>query len=263
MNILGIVIATLVVALTGLIIGLLLGVAGEKFQVEVNEQEALVREALPGYNCGGCGYAGCDALATAIVAGEKGVNACTAGGSSVTLKLAEIMGAEAAVEEKQVAYVQCAGTCDKTKNKYSYYGIADCKKIEYIPGKGEKECVYGCMGYGSCVRACQFDAIHIIDGIAYVDKEKCTACSKCIAECPNNLIELVPYTSTEHVRCSSRDKGKDVKLGCSIGCIGCKMCVKVCPTNAIAVNENLAHIDYSLCINCGECAKVCPVKVIQ
>lgn len=263
MSIIGVIIATLVVGITGLIIGLLLGIAGEKFKVEVDEKEIRVREVLPGYNCGGCGYAGCDALAAAISSGEKPVDACPVGGAAVAELVAKVMGVEATETDKQVAFVKCAGTCDKTKNKYNYYGIADCKKIEYVPGRGEKQCVYGCMGYGSCVRVCPFDAIHIVDGIAFVDKEKCTACSKCVAECPNNIIELVPYTSEQHVRCSSKDKGKDVKLSCSIGCIACKMCEKVCPTGAIKVNDNIAHIDYSLCNNCGECARVCPVKVIQ
>lgn len=263
MSITGVIIATLVVSITGLIIGVLLGVAGEKFNVEVDERESLVREVLPGYNCGGCGYAGCDALAAAIASGEKTADACTAGGASVAEKVAKVMGVEISETEKQVAFVKCAGTCEKTKNKYNYYGIGDCKKIEYVPGHGEKQCVYGCMGYGSCVRVCPFDAIHIVDGIALVDREKCTACSKCIAECPNNLIELVPYNSTEHVRCNSKDKGKDVKLSCSAGCIACKICEKVCPTEAIKVNDNIAHIDYSLCTNCGECAKKCPVKVIS
>lgn len=263
MSITGVIIATLVVGIIGLIIGLLLGVAGEKFKVEVDEREIRVREVLPGYNCGGCGYAGCDALAAAISSGEKSVDGCPVGGAAVAEKVAEVMGVEVTETEKQVAFVKCAGTCDKTKNKYNYYGIADCKKIEYVPGRGEKQCVYGCMGYGSCVRVCPFDAIHIVDGIAFVDKEKCTACSKCITECPNSLIELVPYNSEQHVRCSSKDKGKDVKLSCSTGCIACKMCEKKCPTGAIKVNDNLAYIDYSLCTNCGECAKVCPVKVIQ
>lgn len=263
MSITGILIATLVVGLTGLIIGLLLGVAGEKFKVEVDEKEILVRELLPGYNCGGCGFAGCDALAAAIASGERPANACPVGGAPVSTKIAEALGVEVSETEPMIAYVQCAGTCDKAKDKYNYYGIADCRKVEYVPGRGKKQCTYGCMGFGSCVRVCEFDAIHIIDGIAFVDKDACTSCGKCITECPNNIIELVPYKSTEHVRCSSKDKGKETKLACSAGCIGCKMCVKVCPTGAITVNDNLAHIDYNLCTNCGECAKVCPVKVIQ
>ena len=54
----GILIAVAVVAGVGIVIGILLGVAGEKFKVEVDEKEIAVRELLPGNNCGGCGYPG-------------------------------------------------------------------------------------------------------------------------------------------------------------------------------------------------------------
>lgn len=165
-----------------------------------------------------CGFAGCEALAAAIASGEKPVDGCPVGGSAVAAKVGEVMGIAVDESEKKVAYVTCAGTCDKTKNKYNYYGIADCKKIEYVPGRGENN-VFMAVWDMEAACVCSFDAIHVIDGIAVVDKEKCTACSKCIAECPNHLIELVPYKSEQHVRCSSKDKGKDVKLACSTGCI--------------------------------------------
>ncbi|WP_455714607.1 RnfABCDGE type electron transport complex subunit B [Anaerosporobacter sp.] len=262
MSIEGIIVATLIVSITGLVIGLLLGLAGEKFKVEVDEKELKVRELLPGNNCGGCGFAGCDALAKAIATGEAKSNACPVAGSEKAKLISEIMGVEAEEKEKQVAFVKCAGTCDKTNRKYNYYGIRDCKKVALIPGKGDKLCSYGCMGYGSCVNACAFDAIHIVNGIAVVDKEKCVACGKCIEECPNNLIELVPYKAKHLVRCNSKDKGKDVKLACEAGCIGCMICKKNCKDEAISVVDNIAYIDYNKCTNCGQCAEKCPVKVI-
>ena len=183
MDIQAIIIATAVVAVVGLIIGLLLGVAGEKLSVEVDEKEVAVRQELPGNNCGGCGYAGCDGLAKAIAAGEAPVNGCPVGGAPVAEKISAIMGVEAGNEVKKVAFVKCAGTCDKTKIKYNYYGIHDCRKLALIPGRGDKACSYGCLGYGSCVKECQFDAIKIVDGVAVVDKEKCFACGKCAKAC--------------------------------------------------------------------------------
>jgi len=147
--------------------------------------------------------------------------------------------------------------------KYEYFGIKDCKKAALVPGKGNKKCSYGCMGFGSCVKVCEFDAIHIVNGVAVVDKEKCSGCTKCTAECPNNIIEMVPDKARHLVGCSSLEKGKDVKAACSAGCIGCKLCVKACEYDAITVENNLAYIDYSKCTNCGKCAAVCPVKVIQ
>ena len=55
----GIILAALIVGGTGLFIGVFLGVSGKKFAVDVDEREEAVLEALPGNNCGGCGYAGC------------------------------------------------------------------------------------------------------------------------------------------------------------------------------------------------------------
>ena len=259
----GIIIAAAVVGILGILIGIFLGIASEKFKVEVDEKEILVRNELPGNNCGGCGYAGCDALTKAIAAGQAEVGACPVGGASTAEKIGAIMGVAGGTTEKKVAFVKCTGTCDKTKVQYNYYGVDDCKKVSVVPGAGEKACTYGCMGYGSCVKACAFDAIHVVDGVAVVDKEKCVACGKCVSSCPNHLIELVPYKAEHLVQCSSHDKGKDVKSVCESGCIGCTLCTKQCEFDAIHMENNLAVIDYEKCTNCGKCAEKCPVKVIQ
>ncbi|MDF2843150.1 MAG: electron transport complex, RnfABCDGE type, subunit [Herbinix sp.] len=259
----GVAVATVIVAGVGLFIGLFLGFAAKTFAVEVDERELQVRELLPGANCGGCGFPGCDGLASAIAKGEAAANACPVASKAAHKSISEVMGSVIEETERKVAYVKCAGTCDKTQVKYEYYGAQDCNKAAMVPGKGNKKCSYGCMGFGSCVKVCAFDAIHIINGIAVVDKDKCTGCSSCTKQCPNILIEMVPATARHLVTCSSYDKGKDVKAACSAGCIGCKLCVKACTYDAITVDNNLAYIDYSKCTNCGKCAAVCPVKVIE
>lgn len=264
MNVIVILLAAVVVGATGLVIGLLLGVAAEKFKVEVDERESLIREALPGNNCGGCGYAGCDALAKAILNEEALITACPVGGQEMIQQISKIVGVEVASEEivKEVAFVKCAGTCEKVTLKYQYYGEKDCKAAMLAPGKGAKACEYGCMGLGSCVKACPFDAMHIIDGVAVVDTIKCVACGKCIRSCPKQLIELIPEDSEYLVHCSSKDKGKEVKQKCSVGCIGCGLCKKVCEYDAISVVHNIAYIDQDKCEKCGKCAEKCPVKII-
>ena len=258
----GILHAAILIGVIGILIGLLLGFAAIKLAVPVDEKEIEVREFLPGNNCGGCGYAGCDALAKAIAAGEAPVNACPVGGAAVAGKIGAVMGVDAGEAVRMVAFVKCNGTCDKAGLKANYYGISDCKRAAAIPGRGDKACSFGCMGFGSCVAACQFDAIHVVDGVAVVDKEKCVACGKCVAACPKHLIELVPYTAEHLVQCSSHDKGPAVKKVCEAGCIGCTLCTKQCESDAIHMDNNLAFIDYEKCTNCGKCAAKCPAKVI-
>ncbi len=259
----GIIIAAAVVGLIGLFIGLFLGFSAEKFKVPVNEKEEAVRELLPGNNCGGCGYPGCDGLAKAIANGEADVNACPVGGESLGKQIGKVMGIDASNSTKMVAFVKCAGTCEKAKNNYTYSGIEDCTMAAAVTGQGPKACSYGCTGFGSCVKACPFDAIHIVNGIAVVDKDACKACKKCVSACPKHLIEMVPYTQKHLVQCHSKEKGKDVKASCSTGCIGCSLCVKNCPADAITFEKNLAHIEPEKCTNCGVCATKCPVKVIS
>ena len=174
----------------------------------------------------------------------------------------EIMGQEAGESVRMTAFVKCAGDCEKAGQSYEYTGVKDCKMAALMQNGGSKTCTYGCLGYGSCVKVCPFDAIHIVNGIAKVDKEKCKACGKCVAECPKKIIELIPYDQKQAVACSSKDKGKAVMSACEVGCIGCRKCVKECPKEAITVVDNVAHIDPEKCINCGKCKATCPRKII-
>lgn len=262
MSIVGILIAAGIVAAVGIFVGLFLGLAGIAFKVETDPREEAVLAALPGNNCGGCGYPGCSGLACAIVKGEAPVNACPVGGDAVGAKVGEIMGIEAESKEKMVAYVACTGDCDKAKTNYDYTGAGDCRMLEFVPNGGPKACNSGCLGYGSCVKACPFDAIHVKNGIAVVDREACKACGKCVAACPKNLISLIPYKSQYVVGCSSKDKGPVTMKACSIGCIGCGLCQRNCPAGAVTVTDNHAIIDQEKCIGCGACAEKCPKKVI-
>lgn len=258
----GIIIATAIVGAVGLFIGLFLGIAAIKFEVKVDEKEAAVLAALPGNNCGGCGFAGCSGLAVAIAKGEAAVNACPVGGEPVGENIAKIMGVEAKAGIKQVAFVKCQGDCDKTRLDYEYHGSKDCRMLSFVPNGGAKSCNYGCLGYGTCVSACPFDAIHIENGVAVVDKEACKACSKCVEICPKHLISLIPYEAKHQVACSSKDKGPVTMKACDVGCIGCQLCKKVCPVDAIVMEDFHARIDYEKCTGCGACKEKCPKKAI-
>lgn len=262
MMIKGILVATLLVGAIGAFIGVFLGIAGIAFKVKVDPKEEAVLGKLPGNNCGGCGFAGCSGLAAAIAKGEAPVNACPVGGEKVANQIAEIMGVEAAGSEPMVAYVHCQGDCDKAKVDYDYTGAEDCRMMTFVPNGGPKACNSGCLGYGTCVKECPFDAIHIVNGVAVVDKDKCKACGKCIAVCPKKIISMIPKSAKQVVACSSTDKGPVAMKACTVACIGCGICVKNCPAGAIKVENFHAIIDYEKCTGCGACMEKCPKKAI-
>lgn len=255
--------AVAVVCIISLIIGIVLSIAEKIFHVDVDEKEIAVREALPGSNCGGCGYAGCDALAKAIAEGKAPVASCPVGGMPVAEKIAEIMGEEIGALEKKVAYVKCDGTCEKRETDYNYFGIDSCVYASKMPGSSPYSCKFGCLGFGSCAKVCPVKAIRIIDNKAVVDESLCIACGKCLKICPHKLIEFVPADSKYRVQCSSLAKGKTVMTACTAGCIGCGICAKNCPNDAIVFENNIAKIDYSKCIKCGACEDKCPRKIIK
>lgn len=258
----GILFSVLSIGGLGIIFGLILGFAGIKFKVEQDERIPLVRDCLPGANCGGCGFAGCDAFAQAVVEGNGKINGCPVGGAAVAEKVADVMGIEAVTSEKMVAFVKCDGNCDVSKVKYDYFGIEDCTMENALAG-GKKSCSFGCIGDGSCAKVCNFGAISVVNGVAVVDKEKCTSCGQCIEVCPKHLIELVPYKSNVRVVCNSNDNGKNVKANCSVGCIGCKICEKNCNFDAVKIENFLAKVDYEKCVGCGVCTQKCPTNAIK
>ena len=250
-------------AVVGLIIGLVLVSANQKFAIEIDPKEIAVRELLPGNNCGACGFAGCDALAAAIAKGEAPANSCPVGGNPVAAKISELMGVDAQEKEKRVAFVKCSGIIGVMKPHSNYVGIETCEAAASLPGKGIKTCQYGCLGFGSCVKACQFDAIHVVNGVAVVDRSKCVACGKCAEACPQRIIDIIPDSAIYAVQCSTRERGPVVKKQCDAGCIGCGLCVRQCEHDAIRVVNNIAKIDYEKCIGCGKCAEKCPAKIIR
>ena len=242
------IITIILLAVVSFLVGVMLVFTGNKFKVEVDPKETAVRGCLPGNNCGACGYPGCDGLAAAIAKGDAPVNKCPVGGAAVAEKISAIMGVEAGSIDKKVAFVKCSGTCDKAYDNANYIGINSCGAAAAIPGK--------------CVSVCEFDAIHIVDGIAKVDRTKCVGCGKCASVCPQHLIEIVPDKQIYAVACASQEKGKATKAQCAAGCIGCKACTLVCDNNSIKVEDNIAHINYATCVQCGKCASKCPAKVI-
>ncbi len=266
-----IIIAVAILGGLGLLFGLILAIASKVFYVETDPRLEELNECLPGANCGGCGYAGCSGYAQAVLEGKANVGLCLSGGNECSEKMAAIMGVKAEKVARRVAMVRCTGYRQEDENgrpiglkmKGFYEGIADCDAAAKVGGRGPTICKFGCLGFGNCVKACKYDAIHIVDGVARVDFDKCVGCMSCAAACPRNIITSVDYGHDVIIGCASHAKGSVTMRGCTKGCVGCGLCVKICPKGAITVDRNLAVIDYTKCDGCGLCAPVCPKHMIQ
>ena len=256
----------------GLVFGLVLAAASKVFYVETDPRLDQLNECLPGANCGGCGYAGCGGYAEAVLNGEAPIGKCASGGNECARAMAAIMGVEATEVTRKVALVRCSGEkrYDKSGNlvagakvKAEYEGFQDCVAASKIGGNGPLSCKFGCLGFGTCVKACKYDAISVVNGVAKVNEDRCVGCMACAAACPRNLIVPVEPNRNVVIACASLAKGAVTTRGCTVGCIGCGLCKKICPKDAITIEKNLAIIDYTKCDNCGLCATVCPKKLIK
>lgn len=251
--------ALLVIGVSALVLGLILAIFSKLMAVPVDQNQSNIREALPGANCGACGHTSCDGYAAALASGvETNVALCNPGGQDVMQAIASLLGVDEGTMERTTAMVICQGNSENTKKRAEYKGIKSCHMAAQVDG-GDASCGYGCLGYGDCEQVCQYDAIHVINGVSKVDPSKCTSCKMCIETCPKNIIELMPMSKAHSiVFCRNEDIAQVANTVCKVSCIACRRCVKACPENCIEIVNNRAIIDYALCTNCGECQKVCP-----
>lgn len=257
------IIPILTLSIMGLLFGLGLAYAAKIFRVELDQNVERVLHALPGANCGACGMAGCGMLAEAIVKGTAKITTCAPGGQEVYNKIADILGVNVELKQKNIARVRCNGG-KKALDKYKYYGVQKCSAGNLLGG-GQKQCRFGCMGFGDCVKVCPFDAIHLNkNDIPEVDSDKCTACGKCVQACPKSIIILDDNSHKVYVKCLSQDKGPVVKSYCSAGCIACRICEKL-SKGVFVIENNLSRVDYSKADNFNmwdTCIQKCPTKCI-
>ncbi|MBF0224042.1 MAG: RnfABCDGE type electron transport complex subunit B [Desulfobacterales bacterium] len=178
----------------GLVIGAGLAAASKIFYVYVDPQIVAVEEALPGANCGGCGLPGCSANAEAIVKGKAAPNSCVAGGPDLATTIAAILGVAVEAKEPDIALPGCNYGLKDADVKFEYNGINNCRAAALISG-GMKVCSIGCLGLGSCVKACPFGALEMgKEGLPVVNESKCTGCGTCERVCPKHIITLSSVT---------------------------------------------------------------------
>ncbi len=251
-------------AILAFVLGGALALFQDIFKVARDPKVDEVRAALPGVNCGGCGYPGCDGYAEAVAAGNAPVTKCAPGGKDAADKLSSIMGVSASTEPV-VAVLLCQGTKAVAPDKGEYVGIPTCRASK-LSTASVKLCAYGCQGFGDCVKVCKFDALSMgADGLPHVDYDKCTGCGMCAQECPQLLFAMTPKARVGSVvLCSNRSVVKaSVMRNCKVGCIKCEACVKACPEQCIAMVNGIPVTDYAKCTNCGACVEKCPTKCYQ
>lgn len=246
----------------GLLFGVGLAIASKIFAVPKDARESQVRELLAGANCGACGFPGCDGMASALVKGDATIGNCPVTSMENAAKIAAILGEAIEIGERKTACALCRGGVH-CSDRFAYAGYADCRAAAMVAG-GEKACLQGCIGLGTCESVCQFDALTMgEDRLPHVDPKLCTACGACAAACPRDLFAMVPVSQKAVVLCRSNDPGKRVRLICENGCIGCGLCVKACNFDAIHLEGNHAVIDFDKCKNCMACVKKCPRGIIR
>jgi len=250
------------ITILGFLAAAILYFIASKFKVYEDPKIDEVEDALPSTNCGGCGHPGCRAFAEACVkADDLSDLHCPVGGNETMQNVANILGMEVEERDPYIAVVRCSGSFEYREKINVYDGTPNCT-VAHSLYAGDTGCQYGCLGFGECVDACDFEAMYMDEktGLPVVIQDKCTACNACVTACPRDILELRPKGRKDrriYVSCINEDKGGAAKKACQVACTGCAKCESECKYDAITVENYLAYIDGEKCKNCRKCAPVC------
>ena len=254
----------IILLLIGSILGFFLSVAEKKLKISKDSKLIELENAMPGANCGICGFAGCVSYAEAIFNGKAKIGQCAPGGQKVADKCSSIMGLNQEKIQKLKAVVFCNSDLNSTEKEYNYKGLNDCNSM-YMLFKGSFSCKEGCLHLGACINICPENAIFKdSNGRINVNEELCIGCGKCVNICPTHVIKLIPEQQKYYVKCNNHQKGIFVKKECKIGCIGCKICQIKYPDSGFVVNDNLASYSDKSTIseNTKKAMENCPQNII-
>ncbi len=259
-----------VLALTGVgaSLAVLLALASRVLAVEEDPRIEIVLDVLPGANCGGCGFAGCEGYAIAVLQNpDIPAGLCTVGGDAVAQRVGELSGKAVVAGEPTVSFRRCARDEGNVQPRYDYIGTKTCASASLLEG-GPYMCAWSCLGFGDCLRACPFDAMYIRNNLVEIDASKCVSCGQCIKVCPRSILQLIPVRARVMIYCSTREKLKSVSDICEVGCINCLKCLKACPAEAVKYEKGRIELDHTLCMNygpaCGEaCVKACGRNIMR